>query len=379
MNRAAVVFALLAWAPAALAQSPGSAAAEPISALLERARAEDARTEYHVALALYEAHARRCLESPTAVLETEEACAQAGPALLRAFELARGLADPTAAERVAHLYTAHMHYAHPREAMRVGYELAQMHLDAGRVDAAAAAVERWASAWPDPPAGQAIVADAMRGRIAIFTGRPQRAAVFFRRAERRYDAEREDLDAEGPVALELVRESVAEARLLRAEPLVQRFLAVSPPRAHGGDVDAWWRRVMTPWMVRTQRRLLLARMELERIYELGSPRHSVMAAARIGEMYRHVAALHAAMSLPDDEWIRVLITDGQNRPGYDEAVTHLETCVRWAHHHGVAPRWARRCEEGLHALDPHRYPLAAELAGTAGYLPITFATPAAAR
>jgi hypothetical protein len=49
--------------------------------------------------------------------------------------------------------------------------------------------------------------------------------------------------------------------------------------------------------------------------------------------------------------------------------------VRWARHHGVAPRWARRCEEGLHALDPQRYPLPDELSGHAEYLPLAAAPP----
>lgn len=379
MTRAMFLCALCASvlvSSAVRAQEP----TEPVSALLDRARAEDARTEYQVALALYEAHARRCLGSPTAVLESEEPCEQAGPALLRAFELARGLADPAAAERVAVLYTEHMLYAHPREATRIGYELAEMHLDAGRLDAADAALARWVTLFDDPPSGQAIVADAMRGRIATLEGRAQRAAIFFRRAERRYESDRDELEADGPIPLELVRQSVADARILRAEPFVRRFLATSAPRERASDdAEAWWRRVITPWRVRVERRLLLARMELERVYELGSPRHSVIAAARIGEMYGHLADLHASMSLPDDDWIVALLRRGEDRPGYDEALAHFETCVSWASHHGVAPRWARRCEEGLHALDPARYPLPSELSGTAVYRPVSLVAPAPPR
>ncbi len=379
MRRVVPVCALFASAVLGIvAPSAGLAQElEPVSALLERARAEDARTEYHVALALYEAHAQRCLASPTAVLESEGPCAEAGPALLRAFELARGLADFGAAERVARLYTEHMLYAQPREALRVGYELAMLHLDAGRLDEASAAVERWLALFADPPSEQATIADALRGRIAVLRGRTHQAAIFFRRAERRYAAE--PPEAESPIPPELVREAVAEARLARAEPLVERFLATDAPRnGAGGDREAWWRRVITPWRVRVQRRLLLARMELERVYELGSPRHSVIAAARIGEMYGHLAELHASIPSPGDEWLQMLLREGQQRPGYDEALTHFQTCVSWAHHHGVAPRWARRCEERLHALDPQRYPLTAELAGSPGYMPVTYAVPGAA-
>jgi hypothetical protein len=120
-------------------------------------------------------------------------------------------------------------------------------------------------------------------------------------------------------------------------------------------------------------------MELERVYELGSPRHSVIAAARIGEMYGHRADLHAALRLPDSDWIRTVVNGGEEHPGYEEARAHLETCVTWSRHHGVAREWAERCEERLHHLDPHRYPMPAELHGTAAYRPVSHALPAGLR
>lgn len=132
---------------------------------------------------------------------------------------------------------------------------------------------------------------------------------------------------------------------------------------------------MSPWLVRSRRRLALARASLERVYEMGSPRHSVIAAARIGEMYEHQADLHAALELPDDDGLRLIVSGGVPTPGFDQARAHLETCVRWASHHGVAPDWAERCEARLHALDPVAYPRQAELFREQPFLPIAHAPP----
>lgn len=339
---------------------------------LARARDLDGRTEYRTASLLYEAYAIRCLTHRTAVLQP---CGEVASALARAFELARALGDVPAAERIGAAWVGHLLYAEPREAMRIGYELARMHLAAERFDAVEATLDRFRELSPHVAPAQAILIDAMRARIAFARGQRARANRHWRQLERRFERSRDDVD-DGPVPRELVIDAIAEARLLRAESDVERFLASgAPPARRGLDSHAWFTRVITPWRVRTERRLLLARMQLERVYELGSPRHSVAAAARIGELYGHLADLHGSITPPSDEWIRVLLTRGDDRPGYDEALTHFETCVRWAEHHEVARGWAALCEARLNALDPERYPLAAELSGRAAYLPVGVALP----
>jgi hypothetical protein len=252
-----------------------------------------------------------------------------------------------------------------------------MHLEAGRLDGADAALARWLEDNPDPPVGHAILVDAMRARISTALGRTSRASMHWRRVERRFEHDREQLTDDTAVPIALVHEAVAEGRLIRAEPLVRRFLATDGPHVRGvHDEGELWSRVLLPWRLRTERRLLLARMELERVYELASPRHSVIAAARIGEMYGHFAALHAGLEpLPLSERNRVVLTRFDQLPGYEQARAHFETCMTWSYHHGVAERWARRCEAGLHTLDPERYPLASELLGNAAYLPTSVAHP----
>ena len=106
-----------------------------LGATLARARELDARAEHRTASLLYEAYAIRCLTHRTAVLEP---CGEAASALGRAFELARALGDVPAAERIGAAWVGHLLYAEPREAMRIGYELARMLLEAERFDAAAA-------------------------------------------------------------------------------------------------------------------------------------------------------------------------------------------------------------------------------------------------
>lgn len=353
---------------------------EPIGGELARARTREARADFAGAAAAYERYARRCLASATAVLRAGHPCAATAEALARAFELRRALGEPEAADAHAATFAAHFLYARPRRALRIAHARARLHLAGGRLERAEAAIEHLAALHPDPPPAQAILVDALRARLAAARGRARRAARHWRRVERRWARQREAPEAHGAVPRALVREAVAEGRLARADALVERFLATRPPRVRRIRNDrAWWRRTMSPWLVRARRRLLLARLALERVYELGSPRHSVVAAARIGEMYAHRAELHAALTLPSSEWVRMLVDGGADRPGYEQARHHLEACVRWSRHHGVAPRWGARCEERLHHLDPERYPRPAELHGTAAYRPAARARPAEPR
>ena len=156
---------------------------------------------------------------------------------------------------------------------------------------------------------------------------------------------------------------------------MERFLETRAPQLRGVRSDArWWSRV-SAWRARSRRRLALARHALEQVYELGSVRHSVIAAGRIGEMYSRQADVHASLTAPERELLLAIARDGADRPGYDEARSHFEACVAWASHNGVAPSWAERCERGLNALDPESYPLQAELHGEASYHPVASALP----
>lgn len=364
------LWVLLSFATVASAQE------EPFAAVLAHARSEDARTEYASAVVLYEAYANGCLGQPTAVLQPGQPCADLAAALERSFELARALGDLASAERIAALYVQHLLYAEPRAAMRVGYDLARMHLEAGRLERADAALARWIELTPNPPVGHAILVDAMRARIATAVGRTTRASMHWRRVERRYANDRDQLADDGAVSIDLVHEAVAEGRLIRAQQYVMRFLATEHPRARGVSDEQLWQRVVSPWHQRTQRRLILARLELERVYEMGSPRHSIVAAALIGEMYAHLASLDASLDLlPLTDYQLAELRRGEPVMGYSQAREHLETCMTWSNHHGLLPQWARRCEASLHALDPDRFPLPSELHGTASYRPISLAVP----
>jgi tetratricopeptide (TPR) repeat protein len=374
MIRGSIVLCCALFTSIAQAQEEPS----PLAALLARARAEDARTEYREAAQSYEAYAALCLERPTAVLAEGQPCLEIGAVLDRAFELSRALGDRERAERIALAYVDHLFYAEPTHAMRIGYELAQMLLRAGALRDADRALARWIDLHPNPPPGQALLVDAMRARIAESMEQPDRAATYWRRVERRFTRDRDDIEHAEGVPLALVHEAVAEGRLRRAEVHVQRFLRTTGPNVRGaaGDSELWT--AIAPWRLRTERRLLLARMELESVYELGSPGHSVVAAARIGDLYAHLVDLHTSLALPESEYLRYLISRGENLPGYDDAREHFETCVRWSHHHGVAMPWAQTCEERLHALDPHRFPIADELLGHASFLPAQLAAPSPA-
>lgn len=375
LRRTVVALAVLSVSSFATAQATTPEETPSLTWVLERAEALDAQTDYAPAAELYEVYAEACLDTPTAAIEPGSACARTDEALMRAFELRRALGDAPAASVDAARFRAHFLYAQPRRALQIGYQVARMHLEAGQGDAALAELDELDRSYPHAPARQAIVSDGLRAVIAGERGERALAAQLWRRVERRWDEDRAAIEADGPVPIEWVRAAVAEGRLVRAQPLVERYFATRAPVLRGVRSDAtWWSRVSS-WLARSRRRLVLARLALERVYELGSPRHSVMSAAHIGEMYGHQADVHDSLSVPDQEYLLALAREGEHRPGYEEARAHFETCVAWASNHGVAPTWADRCERGLHALDPETFPLSAELHGHAGYHPLSPALP----
>ncbi|MFK7985577.1 MAG: hypothetical protein AB8I08_06060 [Sandaracinaceae bacterium] len=334
----------------------------------EEAESRAALFDLEGAAARYEQYAAACLADST----PDGVCDRTDRALENAFRLRRVLGQRDAADRAARDHVMHFLYARPRASLRLGLARVNMHLDAEDPGRAEEALEALTTMLPDPPPAQGIVTDALRARIASLSGHPRRAAMHWRRVERRFSRTAEVIDPDGPVPMAWVNEAVAEGRLVRAQSAVTRYLATRPPRARRvADPERWWQTTMSPWLVRQRRRLLMARMELERVYELGSPRHSVMAVARIGELYGHQAALHQALDLPENDWVRTLVHEGLDRPGYDQARSHYQTCVRWSAHHEVASEWSLRCQAALRDLDPEEHPAALELHGTASYLPVS--------
>lgn len=370
---------LVALAPrlasAQAAEPPAPDDTPSLTWVLERAEALDAQADYAPAAELYEVYAEACLETATAALERGAPCARTDEALMRAFELRRALGHATQASANAARFREHFFYAQPRQALQIGYRVARMHLEAGRSAAALAELDQLDAAYPSPPARQAIVSDGLRAVIATTRGEPGSAAQLWRRVERRWDEDRADVEADGPVPIEWVRATVAEGRLARAQPLVDRYLATRAPSLRGVRSDrTWWNRVSS-WSHRSRRRLVLARLALERVYELGSVQHSIMAAAQIGEMYARQVEVHDSLSIPSDEVLLVIVGEGEQRPGYRDARAHFETCVAWAANHGVGASWAERCARGLNELDPVTFPLSAELHGPAAYHALSPALP----
>lgn len=368
------LFALaLFYAAPVLAQDARTPEETPsLTWVLQGARDFDGRADYVPAAELYEIYAEACLETATAEIERGNPCRDTETALARAFELRRALGSTEHAARDAALFATHFLYAEPRRALQIAHDVVRMQIAAGRFDQAAAALDALDGA---SSPRSALVADALHAAIAEGRGNAAAARAHRRAVERHWSEEREALEADGPVSLEVVHAAVAEGRLLRAEELVARYFETRAPRLRGvRDGRRWWSRV-SPWLTRSRRRLVRARQALERVYELGSARHSVEAAARIGEIYRHQLEMHASLSLPRNEYLVELANLGADRPGYDEARIHFETCIAWAGHHAVAREWAERCERGLHSLDPAAYPQQAELHGRASYHANSVATP----
>ncbi|MGF1469402.1 MAG: hypothetical protein ACFCGT_25055 [Sandaracinaceae bacterium] len=318
------------------------------------AQVSEERVAFPEAASLYERYVARCIELPLADLAPDGPCAHIAFALERAFQLRRALGHVEEADADAVAYELYFLYARPRAALRIAYERVRLNLDAGRVEPARAAVAAFeARGGRGAPRGHGLVAAGLAARLAALTGDRPAATDAWRDLDRAFRLRHPLPGDEDLVPWIWVAREVAEARVQAAEAHFARFQRVRPPRSPRDDetVEGYVRRTLTPWLVRLRRKLLRARHAFEEVYELGSPAHSVVSAARIGELYRHLGDLHGDLPLQGG-FMSYVIREGEDRPGLDMAVSHLETCIRWATTHAVAPRWAARCEEELAELSP---------------------------
>lgn len=222
-------------------------------------------------------------------------------------------------------------------------------------------------------------------------------------------------DDERALWLARARDATSEALFYLAEYRFAEFRAVHFPRLPStrtlASVQRWSTQDLLPWLERKRAALTTAEQAYNLIAELQVPQWQIAAAARIGEMYQtivddmrtapipeeierdpelydiYVDALEGALNgsgpgpdgrpfTPDD----IACTDESQEPQcvnapVRQAKSRFEFCLTLATRVRWFNEFSQQCEIQLNRLDAQRYPLAAELRGTASFIQDQIATP----
>ncbi|MFO0681416.1 MAG: tetratricopeptide repeat protein [Sandaracinus sp.] len=263
---------------------------------------------------------------------------------------------------------------------------------------------------------EVIRANVQMGRAKYESNDAEHAEPFFRAAVSAWNhgaadaiAHAEGSDSDRALWLARAKEATSEAYFYLGEYRYQDFRAVHFPRFTSSHATAsavlhWQQTELFPWLQHKFEALHTAEEAYNLIAPLEIPQWEIASAARIGEMYRIIVDDVRSAPVPDefanDDELYGIYTDILERvlngssPGDDgrwdtaddiactetsteETCLHspirqarerfefcltLATRVRWFN------EYSAQCEVELNQLDAARYPLAAELRGTATYI-----------
>jgi len=195
-------------------------------------------------------------------------------------------------------------------------------------------------------------------------------------------------DAERALYLVRAKDAASEALFYLAEHEYAAFRLIHFPRFRGGRslqrVQHWAEHNFADWLTEKREALTAAEAAYNLIAQLEIPEWEIAAAARVGEMYRSFMDQIRGAPIPeeienDDELYGIYVDalEAAARPLHDQAMSKFEFCLTTA----TRVRWfndySSQCETELNALDRARYPMAAELRGTASYIENQIARPGA--
>ncbi|MFN9808886.1 MAG: tetratricopeptide repeat protein [Deltaproteobacteria bacterium] len=269
---------------------------------------------------------------------------------------------------------------------------------------------------------EVIRANVQMGRAQWQLEHRDQAEPHFRAATQAYERgavdainRAEGSDEDRALWLARAREATSEALFYLAEYRFAEFRAVRFPQYRGPTtlvaVNRWSQTELFPWLQRKFEALRTAEGSYNLIEPLQIPQWQIAAAARVGEMYRTIIddvrsapvpdeiardpelegiyldalenVLNGSNPGPDGRWETeddVRCSEGagsascQGAPipralGAFEYCLTLATRVRWFN------EWSAQCEQELNQLDRARFPLAAELRGTASFVQDQIAEP----
>jgi tetratricopeptide (TPR) repeat protein len=185
-------------------------------------------------------------------------------------------------------------------------------------------------------------------------------------------------------------QSTAEALWYMAEFEFDKFAKIAFPELKGkadmAKVNAWATGAFVKWIEEKGKALGVAEAAYGKVQELKAPMWDIAAAARIGVMYRTFVDEFRDAPVPDEikrdpELMDIYLgsLDEKSQPWVVKATGAFDFCMNLA----TRIRWfndfSQQCEMELNRLDPRKYPLAAELRGTASHVQRKVADPIAAQ
>ena len=192
-------------------------------------------------------------------------------------------------------------------------------------------------------------------------------------------------------------DSAAESQFYLAEYKFGEFEKVAFPQYRGGKsmarVKKWSDTEFKKWVKRKQGVLRMAEADYAKVakmtvnadgIEMKSAPWQIAAASRTGEMYRSFVDEFRDAPIPREIEkdpglfdIYVGALDDVSEPLQRQAIDKFEFCLKTATQVRWFNKWSRSCEQELNALNPTKYPVAAELRGEPNYVKATVGEPGA--
>ena len=192
-------------------------------------------------------------------------------------------------------------------------------------------------------------------------------------------------------------DSAAEAQFYLAEYGFADFEKVAFPQYRGGKsmakIKKWSDTEFKKWVKRKQGVLRTAEAEYAKVasmtvqadgVQMKSAPWQIAAASRTGEMYRSFVDEFRDAPIPREIEkdpglydIYVGALDDVSEPLQRQAIDKFEFCLKTATQVRWFNQWSRSCEQELNALNPTKYPVAAELRGETNYVKATVGEPGA--
>lgn len=190
-------------------------------------------------------------------------------------------------------------------------------------------------------------------------------------------------------------DSAAEAQFYLSEYAFEDFQKVAFPTYRGGRsmarVKKWSDTEFKKWVKRKQAVLRAAEADYAKVatmtvnaggVEMKSAPWQIAAASRTGEMYRSFVDEFRDAPIPreierDPELYDIYVgaLDDVSAPLQRQAIDKFEFCLKTATQVRWFNEWSRACEQELNALNPTKYPVAAELRGEPNYVKATVGDP----
>ncbi len=381
---------------------------------------------YSQAAQYYEQFARRFPgEDGSSCSEAERSagtCAIAHAALENAVFFRLGLGEEETAIEDARLYETNYRRTRPRETSQVIFSLGSIYERQGNWNRVYDHYRLFLRNYGRTALPHEVIrANVQMGRARWELDQRDQAQPAFRAATQAWERAQagiqaaEGSDEDRALWLARAREATSEALFYLAEYNFAEFRAVRFPRYSGPTtlvaVNRWSQSELFPWLQSKFTALRTAETAYNLIAPLEIPQWQIAGAARIGEMYRSIIDDVRSAPIPDEIardpelegiYLDALenVLNGSN-PGPDgrweteddvrcsegsgsascagapipralgafEFCLTLATRVRWFN------QWSQQCEQELNQLDRARFPLAAELRGTASFIQNQVADP----